>query len=452
MIKTYQNYLIRLFVNKILIVSLVFFSLIVILSVFEEISFFKELDVNFLFPFFMTLLNLPSTLFEIFPFIFLISTQFFFLDLINKNELEVLKINGLGNFKIIKILFFTSFFLGILLIAIYYNFSSKLKFIYLDLKNNHSTDNKYLAVVTENGLWIKDEVEDAIYIINANKIQSHYLRDVLITEFDKNFDLVRTIEATEVDIEDTNWIIVNPIISQDNQTQKQKENIIITTHFNQEKIEGLFRSLSSLNIIELIKLYKDYESLGYDTIDVEFHLHKVFSFPVFLSVMTLFAAIIMLNIKRNKPIIFHGLDTFEGMPKNRENNTIFAEGNFKASKESVEKKIEPFSESNINYFLYKGTFKKSRELLESKLKNRKIAIANIDCDIQESTTDALNIVESSLQIGSILLFDDYNAFNANENLGQRKAFNIFTQNSKFKFEQYFSYHYSGVAFLCVGKK
>ncbi len=305
MIKTYQNYLIRLFVNKILIVSLVFFSLIVILSVFEEISFFKELDVNFLFPFFMTLLNLPSTLFEIFPFIFLISTQFFFLDLINKNELEVLKINGLGNFKIIKILFFTSFFLGILLIAIYYNFSSKLKFIYLDLKNNHSTDNKYLAVVTENGLWIKDEVEDAIYIINANKIQSHYLRDVLITEFDKNFDLVRTIEATEVDIEDTNWIIVNPIISKDNQTQKQKENIIITTHFNQEKIEGLFRSLSSLNIIELIKLYKDYESLGYDTIDVEFHLHKVFSFPVFLSVMTLFAAIIMLNIKRNKPIIFH---------------------------------------------------------------------------------------------------------------------------------------------------
>jgi len=305
MIKTYENYLIRLFVSKILVVSLVFFSLIVILGVFDEINFFKELDVNILFPFFMTLLNLPSTLFEIFPFIFLISTQFFFLDLINKNELEVLKVNGLGNIKIIKVLFFTSFILGLLLVAIYYNFSSKLKFIYLDIKNNYSTDNKYLAVVTENGLWIKDEVGEAIYIINANKIQSHYLRDVLITEFDKEFDLVRTIEAVEVDIKDINWIIVNPIISQDNQTQKLKGNIVITTHFTQEKIESLFRSLSSLNIIELIKLYKDYESLGYDTIDVEFHLNKIFSFPVYLSVMTLFAAIIMLNIKRNKPIIFH---------------------------------------------------------------------------------------------------------------------------------------------------
>ena len=305
MIKTYENYLIRLFINKILIVSLVFFSLIIILSVFEEINFFKGLELNFLYPFFMTLLNLPSTLFEIFPFIFLISTQFFFLDLINKNELEVLKVNGLGNLKIIKILFFTSFFLGLLLIAIYYNFSSKLKFIYFDLKNNHSTDNKYLAVVTENGLWIKDEVDEAIYIINANKIQSHYLRDVMISEFDENFDLVRTIDAVEVDIKDTNWTIINPIISQNNQTKKLKENMILTTHFNQEKIEGLFRSLSSLNIIELIKLYKDYESLGYDTIEVEFHLHKILSFPVYLTVMTLFAAIIMLNIKRNKPIIFH---------------------------------------------------------------------------------------------------------------------------------------------------
>jgi len=305
MIKTYENYLIRLFIKKILIVSLVFFSLIVILSVFEEINFFKGLKLNFLYPFFMTLLNLPSTLFEIFPFIFLISTQFFFLDLINKNELEVLKVSGLGNLKIIKILFFTSFFLGLLLIAIYYNFSSKLKFIYFDLKNNYSTDNKYLAVVTENGLWIKDEVDEVIYIINANKIQSHYLRDVLISEFDENFDLVRTIDAVDVDIKDTNWTIINPIISQDNQTKKLKENMILTTHFNQEKIEGLFRSLSSLNIIELIKLYKDYDSLGYDTIEVEFHLHKILSFPVYLTVMTLFAAIIMLNIKRNKPIIFH---------------------------------------------------------------------------------------------------------------------------------------------------
>ena len=39
---------------------------------------------------------------------------------------------------------------------IFYNLSAKLKFTYLELKNVYAKDNKYLAVITENGLWIKD--------------------------------------------------------------------------------------------------------------------------------------------------------------------------------------------------------------------------------------------------------------------------------------------------------
>ena len=104
MIKSFEIYLVRLFLKKLLTISLIFLSLVFILSIFDEISFFRNLDINFFFPFLITALNVPSTLFEIFPFIFLISTQFFFLELINKNELEVMKIHGLNNFKIIKIL------------------------------------------------------------------------------------------------------------------------------------------------------------------------------------------------------------------------------------------------------------------------------------------------------------------------------------------------------------
>ena len=84
MIKTFEKYLIKLFIKKVMNISLIFFSLIFILSVFEEISYFKDINVNFYYPFLLTALNTSSALFEIFPFIFLISTQFFFLELINK--------------------------------------------------------------------------------------------------------------------------------------------------------------------------------------------------------------------------------------------------------------------------------------------------------------------------------------------------------------------------------
>ena len=68
-------------------------------------SFFKNLNVSFLYPYFLTLLGAPITLFEMFPFIFLLSTQFLFYDLFKKEELNILKSNGLSNFRIIKILF-----------------------------------------------------------------------------------------------------------------------------------------------------------------------------------------------------------------------------------------------------------------------------------------------------------------------------------------------------------
>jgi lipopolysaccharide export system permease protein len=305
MFTTFENYIIKLFLKKILTISAIFLSLVLILSVFDEISFFKNLDTNFFFPFFITFLNAPTALFQIFPFIFLIATQFLFLDLINKNELEVLKVNGLNNLKIIKVLFLTSLVLGVILVCFFYNFSSKLKFLYLDLKNNYSNDNKYLAVVTENGLWIKDEIDEKIYIVNATEIEGNYLKFVSISEFDKNFDLIQIYKSEKVNILNKEWIILSPLISKDNKTTKLIKNINIKTHFDQEKINRLFRNLSALNMLELLKLNDDYKSLGYSTSEVISHLNKLLSFPVYVSIMTLLSSIMMLNIKRNKPKVFH---------------------------------------------------------------------------------------------------------------------------------------------------
>ena len=305
MIKIYQNYLIKLFLKKIILLSGIFLSLIFILSIFEEISYFKDLNVGIYLPFLLTVLNTPSTLFEIFPFIFLISSQFFFLDLIDKNELEFLKVHGMNNLKIIKILSFTSIILGIFLVLFFYQISSQIKFLYFDLKNDYSKDDKYLAVITENGLWIKDELGDKKYVINASKINGNYLENVSIAEFDLNFKLIKMIESNKVDVSSKEWNIFKPTISINNSTKILQNDISIFTHFDLKKINSMFRNLSSLNILELNKLKRDYEDLGYSTFEITSHLNRLYSFPVYLSIMSVFSAIIMLNIKRNKPMIYH---------------------------------------------------------------------------------------------------------------------------------------------------
>ena len=236
---------------------------------------------------------------------FLISSQFFFLELIDKNELEFLKVHGLNNIKIIQILSSTSIILGIFLILLFYQFSSQLKFLYFDLKNDYSKDDKYLAVITENGLWIKDELGDKKYVINASKINGNYLENVSIAEFDLNFKLIKMIESNKVDVSSKEWNIFKPTISINNSTKILQNDISIFTHFDLKKINSMFRNLSSLNILELNKLKRDYEDLGYSTFEITSHLNRLYSFPVYLSIMSVFSAIIMLNIKRNKPMIYH---------------------------------------------------------------------------------------------------------------------------------------------------
>ena len=224
----------------------------------------------------MTILSAPSALFEIFPFIFLISTQFFFIELIDKKELETFKSSGLNNIKILKVLFLTSLTLGIFIILIFYHFSSKFQFMYFQLKNNYSNDNKYLAAVTENGLWIKDELNNKKIIINADKLEKNYLKDVSISVFNENFRLIQIIESKKVDITNTNWIIYKPIVSKNNLTETNDQNMFFLTHFNQDKINSMFRNLTSLNFFELKQLMKDYKLLGYSTSEIKIHLHKLF--------------------------------------------------------------------------------------------------------------------------------------------------------------------------------
>ena len=130
MIKIYQIYLIKLFFKKLLNTTLLFLFLTMILSIFGEISFFKDSNVNFLLPILMSALNAPSTIFEIFPFIFLIATQFFFINLIEQNELLIFKNIGLDNYKIIKLLAATSLVSGVLIVLFFYNLSAIFKFTY----------------------------------------------------------------------------------------------------------------------------------------------------------------------------------------------------------------------------------------------------------------------------------------------------------------------------------
>ena len=301
--KTYIKFIIRVFLKSFLNIFIIMLSLVFILNLLSELDFFKDLNVNTYFPLYLSLLNSPSLIFQMLPFIFLISTQFFFINFFKNNELQIFKYSGLKNSTIIRILSLITLLMGVLIIAIFYNFSSNLKNFYLELKSNYTSDNKYLAVITNNGLWIKDKVEDTTLVINSSKIEKNFLIDAFVTEFDDNYEVIRNISSEKIDIKDYEWVIYDAKIFKGNFITNEKL-LNLKSNFNYERIQGLFSNLSSLSIFELYELKKNYNLLGYSTIEVDIEINKLFSFPLYFVLMTIFSSIIMFNSKNLKNTTF----------------------------------------------------------------------------------------------------------------------------------------------------
>jgi lipopolysaccharide export system permease protein len=295
--KTYTKFLVNGFVKSFVNVFLVMISLVFILNILKEIEFFSNKEVNSFYPIYLSLMSSPSIIFEMFPFIFLISTQFFFLKLFDNDEINIFKYSGLKNFKIINILSFVSFFIGILIITVFYSLSSNLQHYYLQVKNQFSEDKLYLAVINKNGLWMKDVINNQTSIINSSKINNNFLTNTFITTFDENFNLIRSIKSDKIDIKNNEWLIYDVTIFENNVSQKN-DLIRFKSNFDQKRIESLFSNLSSLSLLKLINLRQNYKSLNYSTIDVDMQIYKVATYPLFLVIMTILSSIIMLNTKK----------------------------------------------------------------------------------------------------------------------------------------------------------
>jgi len=297
-----NTYIKFIFSNYLKSFSYVFFimlSLVIILNILTEAEFFKNLDVNTYLPFYLAILNSFDLIFEMFPFIFLISTQVFFVNLFNNNQINIFKYSGLKNSKIIMLLIFLTFFLGVLIITLFYSFSSNLKNFYLEYKNQYASDNKYLAVVTKNGLWIRDNVDQKMMLINADKINGNFLENVNISIFDSNNQLNQIVTSEKVDISSNHWKLYKANLVRDN-ANEFADVTTIYSNFNYKKINNLFSNLSALSILELIDLRKNYKQINYSLIEIDLQLQKLISFPIYYTLMMVLSSIIMFNTRTFK--------------------------------------------------------------------------------------------------------------------------------------------------------
>jgi len=113
----------------------------------------------------------------------------------------------------------------------------------------------------------------------------------------------------------------------------------------------------------------------------------------------------MLKFKDAK---YYGFDSFEGLPPTKvplkgNLKQEFFEKNF--SNTSLEYVKEKLRSKGLNAVLVKGYFNKLKPLSSYGIK--KIRFAYIDADIYEGYRDALSLITPYLQVGTVMLFDEF---------------------------------------------
>ena len=106
------NYLLKNFLKTLFIIILIAYAFGIILNLFEEIEFFKNVNTSIFLPLMLTSIFVPSMIIKLLPFIIFIASMIFMVKIRNNKDLLTLKVFGYSNIKIFFILATTAFVLG----------------------------------------------------------------------------------------------------------------------------------------------------------------------------------------------------------------------------------------------------------------------------------------------------------------------------------------------------
>jgi len=299
MVRTFilNKYLAKEFGKVVINVLLIFFCLGFIMNLFEEINFFKDIDIGIYLPILLSIIIIPSLLYNMFPFIILLSGIWFFLKIKRSDEVTAMKVSGMSNFSIILIPGILSVVLGIFFITSINPITSALVKKYEMIKGTYEKDSEYLAAITENGIWIKEKNSKKNNIIRSSNLEKDSLINVSIYKFDQDNNFVERIEAKSANIKSLKWILKDVKITDENGMilPPDMEKIYYNSIYDIEKIKSLYSNLDTISFWEIKNEIKLLEERGYSTKQMETKLHRSLSFPFFLLAMVLLSGVFTLG-------------------------------------------------------------------------------------------------------------------------------------------------------------
>ena len=305
--KIINKYLIKKFLKIIFNTLLIFSALGILLNLFEEIEFFKNLNLPFTLPIILSLSYVPSLILELLPFIVFLSSMFYFLDLRSSKDLLAVKVFGYSNIKIILILSFFAFLLGLFVLLAVNPVTAALIKFYETEKAQYARDVDHLISINKNGVWIKENYDSGYNIINAENLNNKNLEKISVYVF-ADSKLTKRIEAESALIINNPWQMKNVYVYDiKNNTTTFLENYLFQSTNSLVKINSLYRNLNTVSFLDLVFDYEKLNKKGYSKKLLNEKFNKFSSLPFFLFLMVVLAALFTIGSLKSKQNFYYVL-------------------------------------------------------------------------------------------------------------------------------------------------
>ena len=290
-----NKYFAKEFIKITINMTLFFFCTGLMMNIFDQINFFKDIDVGIFLPIALSLLFVPSLLYNMFPFIILLSGIWFFYKIKKSDEATAVNVFGVSNFAIIITPSIVSIILGIFFITSINPITSILVKKHENIKGGYDRDKDYLAALTRNGIWIKEKNN----IIRAGYLENEKLVNITIFQLDKNNSFIKRIDAKSADISTLKWSLKNvKILDNEGKILSQNiDNLSYISMFDIKKIKSLYSNLDTISFWEIENQIQLLEERGYSTKEMRAKFQKSLAFPFFLLSMVLLSGVFVLGMK-----------------------------------------------------------------------------------------------------------------------------------------------------------
>lgn len=296
---TLHLYFARKFLASLAIVFLLFFLIMLMLGVVDQIRRFDIGTISFAQAIGLAALHTPASLYKILPLIVLLATLTLFLGLARSSELVIARASGRSALRSLMAPVLACIAAGGVTVAVFNPLVAATAQEYEALSNRYSQGSGSVLSISPEGLWLRQGDAGGQMVIRAahTNTDGTVLQDVTFLAFGPDAAPLYRVEAARAALtagawqlsDAKRWPLDDPSAIAERQAQRF-ETLTVPSDLTRERIRDSFGSPSDVPIWQLPDFIAELERAGFSALQHRVWFQMELALPAFYVAMMLIAA------------------------------------------------------------------------------------------------------------------------------------------------------------------